>query len=236
MDIVKSKEIVYLDEILALFPDVSTSTTRRDLKKLSEENRIELLHGGGIKQKKINEELNIIEKSFIHEREKNIIAKLAADLIVDFDVIYIDSGTTTLRIMNYIKAKNVTIVTTNIEVLRGNFNIKNSEIMSLPGTVNSHIASISGTNTDQYLSNLHFTKAFLGTTGFDIKAGVTTPDVREATKKKIVMHNSEKTYVLADDSKFGILSFYKAFDLSDCVVITNQKLSELDENNLQYLY
>ncbi|MBF6977590.1 DeoR/GlpR transcriptional regulator [Aerococcaceae bacterium zg-BR22] len=236
MGLFKNKEIIYLDELVPLFPDVSVSTIRRDLKKLSDDNRIELLHGGAIKPITFNNELNINEKSHIKEKEKNSLAKVAGKLVEDFDIIYVDSGTTTFTIMNHITAKNVTVVTTNIEILRGEFELDSCEIMVLPGVVNSHIASISGTATDQYLSNLHFDKAFIGTTGFDLKAGITTPDVREATKKRIVMKNSEQTFLMADDSKFGIISFYKAFDIHKCTVITNKEIGELTQNNIEHIF
>jgi DeoR family transcriptional regulator, fructose operon transcriptional repressor len=43
------KEIVFLEDLVGLFSEVSESTIRRDLKMLEEEGQIQTLRGGGVK-------------------------------------------------------------------------------------------------------------------------------------------------------------------------------------------
>lgn len=49
-----------------------------------------------------------------NKEDKIIIAKKAASLIQDNDVIFIDSGSTCFYMIDYIKAKEITVVTNGI--------------------------------------------------------------------------------------------------------------------------
>lgn len=37
------------------------------------------------------------------------------------------------------------------------------------------------------------------------------------------MNNSKETYILADNSKIGKTSTFKAIDIKDCIIITNKE-------------
>ncbi|MEQ6376338.1 hypothetical protein RZN25_05795 [Bacillaceae bacterium S4-13-56] len=88
--------------------------------------------------------------------------------------------------------------------------------------------SISGPLTDSTLKNLFFDRAFVGASGFELKMGINTPDFKEASKKTIVNENSKKCYVLADYSKYNKKTLCKAFELNQCVLLTNKEIAELN--------
>lgn len=227
---------LHIEDIIKLFPDISESTIRRDLKKLSEKNLIELLHGGGVKSVSSSYDVPINEKISLYKEEKEHIGKLAANEVKDNEVIYIDSGTTPFSMVKYITANNVTIVTTNLTVIKSDQNPKIKDIILVSGDVNFNLDSISGTLTDEALKSMYFDRAFIGATGFGITTGVTTPDIREATKKRVVRTNSSKTYILADYSKLNKKAFYNIFGLDSSLVITNEKINEFENSGIKYLY
>ncbi|MFG2967975.1 hypothetical protein ACGFZS_32380 [Streptomyces sp. NPDC048288] len=72
------------------------------------------------------------------------------------------------------------------------------------------------------MRGMFFDISFIGVSGISTKAGITTFDVREAMKKKIIIANSTRSYVLADSAKFGRSSSYKVTDLKDAFIITDQ--------------
>jgi DeoR family transcriptional regulator, fructose operon transcriptional repressor len=228
MDELENKQIMYIEDFLKIFDGVSESTIRRDLKTLEDENYIVLLRGGAVKLKLDAHEIPVGTKKLLYKEDKEKIAKYAASLIEDEEVIYIDSGTTCSAMVKYIKAKGVRVVTSNIQVLN---EINGNGIESciiVGGEVNKSLDSISGPLTDTALKNMNFDRAFLGTSGFGLEVGINTPDFREASKKTIVNSNSRQCYVLADHSKYNKSTLCKAFPLNECTLITNKQIPSLD--------
>lgn len=229
IDKLEEKELMYIDDFLGIFEDVSESTIRRDLKTLEEEGHILLLRGGAVKLKGSSYEMPVGTKKFLYKEEKEKIAELAASFVTNDEVIYIDSGTTCLSIPKYIKAKDVRIITTNVQVLNSLDNPNISSCTIVGGEVNKELDSISGPLTDQTLKNLYFDRAFIGTSGFGLEVGINTPDFKEASKKCILKANSKKCYALADHSKFNKSTLCKAFELTECILLTDKRYQELDE-------
>lgn len=233
MEELEKKDLMYIEDFVSIFEDVSESTIRRDLKNLEEENQITVLRGGAVKRKVNTFELPVGTKKFLNMDEKERIAKFAASLVNDEEVIYIDSGTTCAAIVKYIKARDVRIVTSNILVLNELDNPNISSCIIIGGDVNKNLDSISGPLSDNTLKNLYFDRAFLGASGFGNEMGVNTPDIREASKKTIVNTNSKKCYVLADSSKYNKSTLCKAFELNQCILVTDKKINGL-EGKIQY--
>ena len=92
---------------------ISESTIRRDLTVLDSEGQLVKVFGGAIA---INsnynaKELSVSQKLRVNEEEKRRIAKNAAAMIEPTDFIYLDAGTTTGYMIDYIKQKDATFVT-----------------------------------------------------------------------------------------------------------------------------
>lgn len=229
----KKKEFLSLNNLVELFDGVSESTVRRDLKYLQRDGQIDLIQGGARIRTFSTFDSPIVSRSIVNIEAKDRIARYAASLVNENDVVFIDTGTTTLSLMKYLANKKIIIVTTNIWLLNKLQDSVASCIVS-GGEVTKETASISGPQAEETLRQMFFDIAFLGTSGVDPVAGINTGDIREASIKRIVRANSRKTYVLADSSKIGVASMYKAFEIKDCVIITD-KPNELLQKTGNYL-
>lgn len=227
------QEIIDIDELVRILKTVSKSTVRRDLKTLSEEGQVVLLRGGAVKLKSDSSDTPFNSRSLFHVKEKDLIAKLAASLVKDGEVIYIDSGTTPFRMLNYLRNKQITVVTTST-LLVSELEGTRLDCIILGGQVNKATASIVGPITDNLLKEMHFDKAFVGASGYDLVAGINTPDYQEANKKRIVKAQSRNCYVLADSSKEGKITMCTALDLSEVTLIT-EKISDALAKQVQYM-
>jgi DeoR family fructose operon transcriptional repressor len=229
-------KIFYLEDILKKFDMISESTLRRDLKVLEDSKQIELLRGGVIRKIAQNDshikeenDLDLDIKQNLNIKNKKVIAKYAASLIEDNDVIYIDSGTSCSYMMKYLENKNIVIVTSNVTIIEEYRTVSNNiEIISVGGKLNKKLGSFSGPITENNLRSFNFNKAFLGTTSINSTSGMTTPDLAEANKKRIVKENSNKSYILVDSSKFNKFAMCKVCDLNECDIITNKYVDLLD--------
>lgn len=226
-------EIVSLDDFCTALSGVSESTIRRDLKTLETEGQVVLLRGGAAKMRTGSYDTPVNSRNLLHVREKELIAKEAAALVKDGEVIYVDAGSTCLRMIPFLKDKRITLVTTNAMIFP---EIVESELdcTLLGGDILKSTASIVGPMTDNLLRDMFFDKAFIGATGYDLQSGINTPDYREANKKRIVKENSKEVYALVDSSKEGKRTMCKAFELSECVLITERE-TELLRQHAKYI-
>jgi len=99
------------------------------------------------------------------------------------------------------------------------------------GEINITTASIIGITTNNFLKKYYFDKAFIGMSGFSEGAGFNTPDLLEAEKKRIVHHNSTKSYVLADSTKSGKNTLCKVMELEEATIICDKKTSVVEAGN-----
>lgn len=224
-------EIVTLKEFTDIFSDVSESTIRRDLKTLADEGTIILVRGGAAKQRAGSFENSFSARNLLYPKEKELIAKSAASLVANGEVVYIDSGSTALRIVKYLKRKDVTIVTTNASAFSELDDASTQcRCIVVGGELLRNTASLVGPITESELRSIYFDKGFIGVSGFSISAGVNTADIREAEKKKIVFSNTKDAYVVADSSKAGITTMCKVCELQSVTIICDKLTAELESS------
>lgn len=217
-----------LIEALVEATGASASTVRRDIHALENAGQVVSLRGGAIRAADRAAEIPAALKSRINRDEKIAIARRAAGMVRAGDTIYVDSGTSLTEFMLALPAIEVHVITTNTHLLGMTFGTGVS-VTALGGDYLPAIGSIAGTITDRQLQDLYFDRAFIGVTGLHRDAGVTTFDIREANKKAIVQSHSRDTVVLADSSKFDVISLCRSFALSDCTVVSDRFAPLLEE-------
>ena len=212
-------------EYLVKALDTSESTVRRDLDELESERNLRRVHGGAESLHFLQEEESNQEKSIKNIQEKTRIAQKAASLIQEYDVIFIDAGTTNELLVNELHDPSVTVVTNSIHHATKLVE-RNIPTVIIGGVVKrSTDASIGGVALNQ-IGQLNFDKAFIGMNGID-DGFFTTPDMEEGAVKRAILENAKRTYVLADASKLGQTSFAKVAPISRARLITNQTESEV---------
>jgi len=186
--------------------DVSESTIRRDIKDLVKEGFVREYYGSVVLLEKNQTDTWIDERLNSKVEEKSYIGQLAAEQIDDDDFVFIDAGTTTFHMIKSIKAKNITVVTNGINVA--------SELVKygidtrmLAGKLKATTMAIVGEEAILQLMQYHFDVCFIGANGLN-KDGYNTPDLKEGLVKKTVIHQSSKTYILADSSKESVGSAF----------------------------
>src|SRR5258706_8718293 len=89
---------------------VSEDTIRRDLRELASSGKIQRVHGGALPRRA--EAVPFVSRQQIDMESKIGIARAAADMIRDGQVVLIDGGTTNLKIASYLsRERSATIVT-----------------------------------------------------------------------------------------------------------------------------
>ena len=222
LDIINERNTVTVAE-LARELRTSESTIRRDLTALDELGKIRKFFGGATTNNPIEgfDEDSISVRETKMSEEKTAIAKYAATLINDQDFVFIDAGTTTARLIDFITNTNATYITNGIT--HGRKLIHNGmKTYIIGGKIKRVTEAIIGTEGITLLRNFNFSKAFMGTNGIDINAGFTTPDIEEAMVKEVVIKKAYTSFMLADSSKFRRVFPVSFAELQKCCVITDK--------------
>ncbi|MTI62105.1 MAG: DeoR/GlpR transcriptional regulator [Firmicutes bacterium] len=213
LELMHSKEIVYLDEIKEK-TNVSLATVRRDLKTLAEEGQIELLSGGAAKLIINVAEKSVEEKINLNREEKKVIGSYAATLIGDGQFVFLGPGTTENYIIRHLKGKNVTVVTNGAfhinELVRYNINS-----IILGGDLLTDIAVLVGPFAINQVTNMNFDKCFIGASGVSFDRGLSTSIMDVAEINKIVIERSREVYFIGDSTKIGKNSRYKFAEIKE---------------------
>lgn len=216
----KSVKLLELCEQLG----ASESTVRRDLTSLDKKGLLKKVHGGAISIDDSNFSLvehDVEAKSKMFAEEKIAIASFAASLIDDGDFVFIDAGTTTEKMLDFLPDKNVTFVT-NAFVHAKKIAQKGFKVYIPAGEIKATTEAIVGAECVRSLQNYNFTKSFIGANGISQSGGISTPDRNEASVKSVVVQNSQTAYVLADHSKFAQITSVAFAQLEQVKIITDK--------------
>lgn len=218
----KMDGIVSVNELINSL-ETSESTIRRDLNSLHKLGKLKKVHGGAVllEDNYAKGDFKVSIRKGINIKKKTIIARYAASLVKDNDVIYIDAGTTTEIIIDYITAKNITVVTNGIGHAKSLLE-KNIKTYILGGEIKSITEAVVGITAVDNLQSYNFSKGFFGANGISENNGYTTPDLNEAMVKTEAIKRCAKTYILVDNSKFEETSFITFCRLQDAIMITDE--------------
>ncbi len=213
----KALTVTELTQLLA----TSESTIRRDLATLDQNGKLNKVHGGAtaIADNFGAEEAEVELKYTLHVVEKRKIASRAAQLVCKNDFVYLDAGTTTELVADYLDNHNAVYVTNGI-VLARKLAKAGFSVYVLPGKIKARTEAVIGAEAIEGLKKYHFTIGFFGTNGFSRKEGYSTPDIEEAMVKREALSRCRRGYVLTDPSKAGKVSSVSFGKLSDATIIT----------------
>ena len=203
--------------------DASESTIRRDLNALDTAGQLTKVHGGAIAK---TTAYSTMDDEVVHRKEQNKeakarVAKYAAGLIEPGDFVYLDAGTTTELMIDYITAKNVIFVTNSFAHAK-HLSQKGYTTYILGGEFKPVTEAIVGEEAIISLDKYNFTKGFWGANGVTKGNGFTTPDVKEAMVKKKSMQKTKERYVLCDSSKFGEICSISFAEFKSARIITTK--------------
>jgi len=191
---------------------ISPITIRRDLDYFEDKKLINRYHGGA-SFAKVNFSPNIFSSSLT--LNKHAIAKAAARFVEDGDTIFINTSSTALLMTEYIKAKQVTIITNNGKAIFTEH--KDSIFIVLTGgELRLPKESLVGDFAIHNLNRVKASKCFLGCSGISRDGGFTTAVLQEVAVNELMLKNTTGLkFVLADCDKVGKTSSFLSGPIND---------------------
>ncbi len=210
---------VDLSELL----NVSEDTVRRDLKELSDENRIIRVHGGAI-SKSFVRPFMADDNIYAHE-EKKIIASKAVSLIQNNMTLLFEGGTTILELANQLPQNiNLTIFTVSPQVAITLSDYEKIDVHTIGGKLNKNGNIHVGARVINEILSIQSDICFMGVNAISIEKGFTDIDWETVQVNKAMIKTSKQTVLLSISEKLNISKRYKVADLNDI----NYLITELD--------
>ena len=190
-----------LSEALGLSED----TIRRDLRELSAEGLLQRVHGGALPLAPA--EADFAGRQQLATGDKLAIGRAAARMVRQGQVVFIDGGTTAVQMARHLPvALRATVVTHSPSVALELVGHAGVEVVLIGGRLFKHSVVAVGAAAMEAIARIRADTFFMGVTGVQAEAGLTTADLEEAHIKRALMAAAAETVVLASSEKIGAAS------------------------------
>ena len=216
---------------------ISQITIRKDLDHLQAKGLLQRSHGGALPAQPgalFDPSLQEKEKSHHHEKER--IGAAAAEMVQEGQCVMLDSGTTTTAVAHSLKRfSNLTVITNAVNIA-AELAATNLEVILTGGILRKNSFSLVGPLAEDMLAEMHADILFLGVDGFDLEAGLTTPNLLESRVNRAMVIGATKVVAVCDSTKFDRRSLSRIVPVSAVHhVITDSALPKTMLESLQGL-
>jgi DeoR family transcriptional regulator of aga operon len=205
--------------------DVSVHTIRRDLQGLEDRGLLRRTHGGAVPIEPLFYEPFKLDRSFQEQiasyaEEKRRIARAAAEMIHEGEVVALTAGTTTTEVVRSLPlGRRITVVTNTVNVAMELSQRKDLEVYVTGGHLRGDWFSLVGPAAIESISRVFVDTLFIGVNGIDAARGLTCANSYEADVNRRLVQQAKRKIVVTDHSKLGVNANWLLCELSEVDLI-----------------
>ncbi|MFJ7469854.1 DeoR/GlpR family DNA-binding transcription regulator [Peribacillus frigoritolerans] len=204
--------------------DISRDTARRDIVGLTKQKMVVRTHGG-VALPSFHKKMDDYRYRLNTESEtKQLIGKKAASMITDNEMIYLDVSTTVNFVAQFLKARQVTIVTNSIDSAYVLAQSEDTTIHFLGGILNKSTRHVTGFSSLEKIKDYHFNKVFIGAAGIT-EDGIYYGSEEDIHYKRELIKHADQVFLLIDHTKHNHRQNYRALTFESVdTIITNRTM------------
>ncbi len=194
---------------------VSEATVRRDLTAMEKTGMIRRVHGGAVLVRQSNRDVPLYLRENVNAQAKDTIARKAAGLIRENDVILMDASSTAFALIPYLRpTDNLIVITNGIKAALelGKMHIKT---LCTGGTMIDNSFSLVGHHAEEMIESISADLMFFSCLGVSAAGMINDTSIEEARLRQTMFKHSKRRVLLCDSSKFGKEYFYNLCHLSN---------------------
>ncbi|MBN3751715.1 DeoR/GlpR transcriptional regulator [Paraburkholderia sp. Tr-20389] len=200
--------------------NISEDAIRRDLRALAAEGRCRRVYGGALPVTPASVPMaSRIDKA---QERKSALARAALPLIQPGELLFLDSGSTNLALVDLLPEEaDITVATNSVDIGAAVLRRSDIQLIVIGGAVDAAVGGCVDANAVQTVAQMNIDRCFIGTCAISPKSGISAYDLADATFKRAVLASSEHSVVLALTEKFDTRAPYKAATIGEleCVVV-----------------
>jgi DeoR family deoxyribose operon repressor len=218
-DIIARANSITIKE-LAEQMDVSAMTIRRDMEVLEEAGLIRTYRGGVVVAERharsSGSGYSLRSAETANVDRKQAIARIAAALIEEGDVVFLDAGSTVELMLDYVDPLlEMTVLCYSLNIANLVADRKNTRLVFAGGVYHQDSQSFESPEGLGLLQRNRSSKAFVSANGIQVNLGVTSSGQFEIPMKRAAILNSALSYLVADSSKCGLVRTGHFADVED---------------------
>jgi DeoR family transcriptional regulator, ulaG and ulaABCDEF operon transcriptional repressor len=184
----------------------SEATIRRDFKEMEEERHLRRVRGGvellHERTALLQAEPSLDRRVSVNREKKRRIARKACSYISAGDTIFIDGGSTSFHMIEYLSSLAITVVTNSFAIATHLVRHSSCTVILPEGTVNPSSQLILSTLSPDPFVNYHAATAFMGIGGITESVLTNSEPLLIQTERAMIAH-ARQLIILADETKFG---------------------------------
>lgn len=194
--------------------NTSPDTVRRDLRELAREGLLQRVHGGALPVSTATADYGTREEISVDAKQR--VGRSAAGLVQPGQIIAVDGGTTTLRLVQSLPATMpLTIITHSPTIAAALRNHSQIEVILIDGHLYKHSMVSVGAATAETIATIQTDTFFLEATGVHPEAGVTTGNWEQSAVKRAFCDHAAEVVLVVTPEKLNSASSFKIVSVSD---------------------
>lgn len=204
---------------LARFFDVSVMTVRRDVRQLVDQGYMTTTRGGATAHLSRSLDILVNPRAFDSSVAKARIGEFAARSMIQGQVIFVGTGSTTARFIQYLSPdQDLTVITPSLP--HASFlATRDIRVISTGGLIATEDLAQTGLLAAATIARFNVDLAVIGAKGIARTAGLSEADHEIAELNRIMREHAEQTWILADPSKAGLKYPFHASDIEEVTAI-----------------
>lgn len=227
--LLSEKPYVSLAELCEMFPDLSDMTLRRDIDYFDKIGVAVKVRGGARSVKFIGDttEAPIANRLSTYVEEKTRIARAAAAYLEEGHSVFLDSGSTVGKIVDFAPQTKTSFITTSPSIAMALCRVGPHAVNIVGGRIDRDSLSVSGMHAMRFVDDVNLDIAFLSPSGFSLSGGFTCGNYGECELKALVAKKARFVVMLMDRTKIDrVLPFtFCGFEDVD-VLVTDAPLPD----------
>jgi DeoR/GlpR family transcriptional regulator of sugar metabolism len=201
---------------------VSEDTIRRDLRELADADLLQRVHGGALPRSPAS--ASFAARQSQAPAAKQAIARAAAQLVHDGQVIMLDGGTTTLQVAQRLPIDlRATVVTNSPPIAIALAEHPHVEVVIVGGRLYKSSLVTIGAGTVEMLRSIRADICMLGVCSLHPQAGISVPDLEESYVKRAMIDGAAEVVALASAEKLGTVAAYTVGPIGDLTHIVTER-------------
>lgn len=202
--------------------NVSEDTIRRDLRELAEAGLLQRVHGGALPRSPAATSFTVRQQQA--PAAKQAIARAAAKLLHNGQVIILDGGTTTLQVAQQLPLDlRITVITNSPPIAAALAAHPYVEVVVIGGRLYKDSLVTLGAAAIEALRAVHADICMLGVCSLHPEGGISVPDLEEAYVKRAMIAGAAEVVALASAEKLGTAAPYIVGPISDLTHIVTER-------------
>ncbi len=201
---------------------VSEATVRRDLNALEREGVVRRVYGGAVLVG-VNSDVPLLMRETQEHDAKQKIGQIAASLIKENDVIFMDASSTVYNMIPYIKDfHNLVVITSGIKTAMA-LGARHIKTYLTGGLMIDNSYSLIGEHANQLIDKLNVDIFFFSCRGITEEGKMTDSSMEESQLRQLMFKHTKRRVVLATNSKIGKSYYYVLGDVRKMDDIVSDK-------------